>query len=122
MTAGDFTGFIVALTFLYEPIKRLTNIHNIFQQGIGAALKVFSYLDDTQHVVDSPDARRLPRFEKSIKFSGVSFQYPTAPDRLVLDRINLEVARQVRFPPGHRQIERGRILGAIGSRLCAGFR
>jgi ATP-binding cassette, subfamily B, bacterial MsbA len=91
MTAGDFTGFIVALTFLYEPIKRLTNIHNIFQQGIGAALKVFSYLDDQQHVVDKDGARRLSRFEKSIRFVDASFRYPAARDRLVLNRINLEV-------------------------------
>ncbi len=90
MTAGDFTGFIIALTFLYEPIKRLTNIHNIFQQGIGAALKVFSYLDDRQHVVDKDGARRLSRFEKNIRFVNVGFRYP-ARERLVLNGINLEV-------------------------------
>src|SRR5581483_362681 len=45
ITADKFTAFALALVMLYEPIKRLTNIHNIFQQGIGAALKVFSYLD-----------------------------------------------------------------------------
>jgi len=90
MTAGDFTGFIIALTFLYEPIKRLTNIHNIFQQGIGAALKVFSYLDDRQHVVDKDGARRLSRFEKNIRFVNVGFHYP-GRDRLVLNGINLEI-------------------------------
>ena len=45
MTAGKFTGFVLALVMLYEPVKRLTGIHNIFQQGIGAASAVFSYLD-----------------------------------------------------------------------------
>ena len=41
MDAGTFTAFVLALVMLYEPIKRLTNIHNIFQQGIGAAGEVF---------------------------------------------------------------------------------
>ena len=38
MTAGKFTSFVLALVMLYEPIKRLTGIHNIFQQGVGAAM------------------------------------------------------------------------------------
>ncbi len=91
MTAGTFTGFVLALVMLYEPIKRLTNIHNIFQQGIGAALKVFGYLDRQQDVADKPGALRLSKFEKSIRFENVRFNYPAAPDCVVLDGVDLEV-------------------------------
>ncbi|MBV8550765.1 MAG: ATP-binding cassette domain-containing protein [Acidobacteriaceae bacterium] len=91
MTAGTFTGFVLALVMLYEPIKRLTNIHNIFQQGIGAALHVFGYLDTQPDVTDNPNAVKLTRFEKGILFQNVRFSYPAAPDRLVLDGIDLEV-------------------------------
>ncbi len=91
MTAGTFTGFVLALVLLYEPIKRLTNIHNIFQQGVGAAMKVFEYLDRQRAVGDKPNAIRLTRFEKSIRFENVRFSYPGAPDRPVLEDIDLEV-------------------------------
>ncbi len=91
MTAGTFTGFVLALVMLYEPIKRLTNIHNIFQQGIGAAMKVFEYLDRSQDVVESPNAIRMSKFEKSIRFENVAFCYPMAGERCVLDGINLEI-------------------------------
>ncbi len=91
MTAGMFAAFGLGLVRLYEPIKRLTNIHNIFQQGIGAAQKVFEYLDCQQDVLDRPDSVRLAKFEKSIRFESVCFTYPAAPDRLVLDGIDLEV-------------------------------
>ena len=91
MTAGKFTAFVLALVMLYEPIKRLTGIHNIFQAGIGSALRVFSYLDRQEGVLDKPNAVRLGRFEKSIRFQNVSFSYPAAPDRLVLKGIDLEV-------------------------------
>src|SRR6516162_763696 len=30
MTAGDFTSFVMALLLLFEPVKRLVGIHNIF--------------------------------------------------------------------------------------------
>jgi subfamily B ATP-binding cassette protein MsbA len=91
MTAGKFTAFVLALVFVYEPIKRLTNIHNIFQQGIGAAMKVFGYMAHHPDVVDKPNAARLARFSKQIRFLNVSFSYPNAPDRKVLDGINLDV-------------------------------
>ncbi len=91
MTGGNFTSFVLALVFLYEPIKRLTNIHNIFQQGIGAAMKVFGYMDEHPGVMDKPTAGRMPRFDKAIQFANVCFAYPNAPERMVLDGLNLEV-------------------------------
>lgn len=91
MDAGTFTAFVLALVMLYEPIKRLTNIHNIFQQGIGAAGEVFRYLDTQPGVIDRPSSVRLSRFEKAIRFENVRFSYPSAPGRVALDSVNLEV-------------------------------
>ncbi|MBV8827861.1 MAG: ATP-binding cassette domain-containing protein [Acidobacteriaceae bacterium] len=92
MTADKFTAFVLALVLLYEPIKRLTGIHNIFQAGIGAALRVFSYLDRQEGVLDKPGAARLAKFERSIRFENVSFTYPTMPAKQVLSNINLQIA------------------------------
>lgn len=91
MTPGKFSAFVIALVMLYEPIKRLTGIHNIFQSGIGAAMRVFEYLDRHEGVLDKPNAARLTRFDRSIRFEQVRFVYPTAPERWVLDGITLEV-------------------------------
>ncbi|HET6208108.1 MAG TPA: ABC transporter ATP-binding protein, partial [Terracidiphilus sp.] len=91
MSTGDFAGFIVALLLLYEPVKRLTGIHNIFQQALGASQKVFEYLDRAQQVQEKPNAARLARFEKGIVFNSVNFRYPTSPAGLVLENIDLEV-------------------------------
>jgi subfamily B ATP-binding cassette protein MsbA len=91
MSTGEFTSFVIALFLLYEPVKRLTGIHNIFQQALGASQKVFEYLDRDQQVKERPGAARLARFEKGIVFENVNFRYPTSADGLVLDGINLEV-------------------------------
>ena len=48
MTTGEFTSFVIALLMLYEPVKRLNGIYNIFQQALGASQKVFEYLDRDQ--------------------------------------------------------------------------
>jgi subfamily B ATP-binding cassette protein MsbA len=78
MTTGEFTSFVIALLMLYEPVKRLTGIHNIFQQAIGAAQKVFEYLDREEDIVEKAKAPRLERFAKAIRFENVTFRYPTA--------------------------------------------
>ncbi len=91
MTTGEFTSFVIALLMLYEPVKRLTGIHNIFQQALGASQKVFEYLDREAHVKEKPGAPPLKRFERSIVFDDVSFRYPNSPNGFLLHSIRLEV-------------------------------
>jgi subfamily B ATP-binding cassette protein MsbA len=91
MTAGDFTSFIVALLLLYEPVKRLTGIHNIFQQALGASQKVFEYLDREQAVQDRPGAVKLERLSQAIVFDDVTFRYPAESERVALQGVTLTV-------------------------------
>jgi ATP-binding cassette, subfamily B, bacterial MsbA len=91
MSSEDFIRFVVALLMLYEPVKRLTGIHNIFQQAIGASQKVFEYLAHADDIHDKPGAKKLAGFGKAITFEQVNFRYPTSPDGFLLHSINLEV-------------------------------
>jgi len=76
---------------LYEPVKRLTGIHNIFQQALGASQRVFEYLKRTETVTDAPGARPLKEFRQAIDFRGVTFRYPSSPDGFVLNNLSLTV-------------------------------
>jgi subfamily B ATP-binding cassette protein MsbA len=76
LTTGEFTSFVIALLMLYEPVKRLTGIHAIFQQAMGASQKVFEYLDLPSQIANAPNAHTLTRFSEAIEFRNVRFQYP----------------------------------------------
>jgi subfamily B ATP-binding cassette protein MsbA len=91
MKLGDFTTFVTALLLLYEPVKRLTGIYNIFQQALGSTQRVFEYLDRPESIRERPTAIPLKRFEKSIVFRGAGFSYPSAFNGFALENINLEV-------------------------------
>jgi ATP-binding cassette, subfamily B, bacterial MsbA len=91
LTTGEFTSFVIALLMLYEPVKRLTGIHNIFQQAMGASQKIFHYLDQDTGVHEKPYAKRLPLFSEAIVFDEVCFRYPSAANGLTLTDIRLEV-------------------------------
>ena len=92
LTAGKFMSFLVALLMLYEPVKRLTGLHNIFQQAIGASQKVFEYLDHEDEIQNRPGALPLRKFGQAIRFENVSFRYPNTPNAYQLRNVNLEVA------------------------------
>jgi subfamily B ATP-binding cassette protein MsbA len=91
LTTGEFTSFVIALLMLYEPVKRLTGIHNIFQQAMGAAQKVFEYLDQPVEIREKTDAIPLRGFEQAITFERVTFRYPGSSHSPVILDVNLEV-------------------------------
>jgi subfamily B ATP-binding cassette protein MsbA len=91
MTAGEFTSFVFALLMLYEPVKRLTGIHNIFQQAAGASQKVFEYLDREEQIKEKPGALKLGKFQHAITLEDVGFRYPSVPDGFVMTGVNLQV-------------------------------
>lgn len=91
LTTGEFTSFVIALLMLYEPVKRLTGIHNIFQQAIGASQKVFGYLDRDKLVQEKPNASALGTFQKAVELSDVTFRYPGAPQGFSLKDVSMTV-------------------------------
>ncbi len=85
-----FLSFLAALLFLYEPVKRITNLHNIFQQALGASEKVFAYLDQPEEIEDKAGARGIEKFGECIAFENVSFRYPGASG-MQLHGVSLEI-------------------------------
>jgi subfamily B ATP-binding cassette protein MsbA len=90
LTIGLFGVFTFALFKAYEPIKHLGNIYQLYQQALGASVKVFSVLDVPEEVLDAPDGTALPRFSGSIEFEDACFAYEDG-DSLTLRNINLKV-------------------------------
>ncbi|MFZ0879167.1 MAG: ABC transporter ATP-binding protein, partial [Candidatus Acidiferrales bacterium] len=89
MTLGQFVAFVYSLFKVYEPVKRLGGIYQLFQQAIGASAVVFQFIDLPEEVQEAPGAMALPRFSREVKFEGVSFAYETGP--AILRNIDLTV-------------------------------
>src|SRR3954471_19189866 len=78
LPAGQFLGLLAGIFILYEPVKTLSKIHIMMQRFIGATTKIFTLLDSSPAVQDSPDAIDLETTRGQIDFERVSFRYPTA--------------------------------------------
>ncbi len=78
------------MLFLYEPVKRLTNLYSIFQQAMGASEKVFAYLDQPEEILTRKGAREMGAFRENVIFDHVCFRYPTATG-LQIDDVSLRI-------------------------------
>jgi len=88
-TPGEFFSFLGALLLLYEPIKRLSRINNVVQEGIAAATRIYDILDTPPGIQDKADAIELPPMRQELELRNVQFRYDDEP---VLKDIDLKVS------------------------------
>jgi len=84
MSLGTLVAFLSYTTSFYEPINRLTEVDNIFQEAIAAGERFFEILDETTEVGDTPDAIDLPMIQGKMVFDEVAFRYGTG-DKVLHD-------------------------------------
>lgn len=87
-TPGTFFAFITALIMIYDPIKKVSRINSAVQQGLAAAVRVFTLLDVMPQIVSKKNAPPLPPFAQEIRLKDVHFRYDEEP---VLSGIDLTV-------------------------------
>ncbi len=88
ITPGTFASYMVAITFLFGPVKRLSDVNVELQRGIAAAESVFKLtdLEDEQNT----GTYTTDRVKGDIEINHVSFQYNTGKDSALAD-INLDI-------------------------------
>jgi len=77
LTLRTLVAFLSYVVSFYEPINRLTEIDNVFQQAIAAGERIFELLDVTSDIKDTPDAIDLPAISGRVAFEQVHFRYGT---------------------------------------------
>jgi len=106
MTVGQIVAFTNYLLTTMTPLVMMTQLSQVWANGIASAKRVNQVLDDTSEVQDQPGAIELPSNTPGrVVFENVDFHYNGASDEPVLRHVDL-VAE-----PG----ESVAILGATGS-------
>ena len=108
-TPGAFFSFIAALLMAYQPIKSLTRLNTILQEGLAGAERIYAVLDRRAAIRDRPHAKPLLLKAGAVRFEQVRFAYDGAIP--AVDGITLDV------PAGHTVALVGR-SGSGKSTLC----
>ena len=70
-----FYGFLIGAS---DPARRLSDIFANLQGGCAAADRIFEIIDREPAIKDCEKPKRLQKFEKSLVFDGVFYEYPIA--------------------------------------------
>jgi ABC-type multidrug transport system fused ATPase/permease subunit len=75
LTLGTLVAFLSYIIAFYEPLRRLTEVDNTFQQAIAAGERIFELLDTESEIQDTPGATILEDVEGDVVFDHVHFRY-----------------------------------------------
>jgi subfamily B ATP-binding cassette protein MsbA len=75
MTLGTLVAFMAYIVSFYDPMRRLTEVDNTFQQAIAAADRIFELLDEQADIKDAPGAVSLEHVTGEVVFEDVHFRY-----------------------------------------------
>jgi ABC-type multidrug transport system fused ATPase/permease subunit len=83
LTLGTLVAFIAYVASFYEPLRRLTEVDNTFQQAIASGERIFELLDEESEVQNVPDALDLTKTLGDVRFEDVHFRYGESDVALV---------------------------------------
>jgi len=89
MSTGGFIKFLFTASLLAKPVRQLTQINSLIQQGITAATTLFETIDSEEEI-DRGQFEK-DRVEGKFNFDNVGFSYSDNGDE-VLSQINLAVS------------------------------
>ena len=90
ITTPDLIAFILYITNLVDPVKKLINFTEQFQEGATGFERFMEILEIEPDIQDKEDAYVLTDVRGHIQFENVSFSYNKKSDP-VLNNINLDV-------------------------------
>lgn len=101
MTLGNFTQFLLYLTFISKSLLEIGMIYQRTMQTRGALKRVTPLLQEAE-IADAPDAVAMPHVRGDVEFRGVTYQ---VGDKTLLKDI-------------HLKIPAGQTVGLVGATGC----
>ena len=90
MGVADLVTFLLYINNFTEPIKKLINFTEQFQNGYTGYERFLEILSVEPDITDAPDAVHVSKVQGDIRFDNVSFRYEENQDK-VLSHIDLHV-------------------------------
>lgn len=90
LTAADLVTFLLYINNFTEPVNKLVNFTEQFQNGYSGYERFLEIINIAPDIADRPNAVSLDRVEGDIEFDHVTFHYEESKEN-VLSNVNLKV-------------------------------
>ena len=88
---NNFFSFLAAMMLAYQPVRSLSTLNMVLNQGLSAASRILPIIDTKNKITDSENAHDLKIDKANISFKNVEFFYKKS-DGKILNSINLDFA------------------------------
>ena len=110
---NNFFSFLAAMMLAYQPVRSLSTLNMVLNQGLSAASRILPIIDQKNNINDSSSAELIQVKNSNIKFQNVNFSYEIS-ERQTLNSINLEfVGGKMTSLVGHSGSGKSTIMNLI---------
>jgi len=86
---NNFFSFLAAMMLAYQPVRSLSTLNMVLNQGLSAASRILPIIDQKNSIKDNKEAKSIVIKNSDIKFENINFKYKME-DKETLNSINLE--------------------------------
>ena len=89
LNINNFFSFLAAMMLAYQPVRSLSSLNMILNQGLSAASRILPIIDQQSYISDNLESEEIKINKSSINFKNVNFSYLPKKEK-TLDSVNLE--------------------------------
>ena len=86
---NNFFSFLAAMMLAYQPVRSLSTLNIVINQGYSAASRILPIIDTVNSIRDKANSKKIEIHEGKIQFKDIYFKYNSNEEN-VLNNINLE--------------------------------
>jgi len=110
---NNFFSFLAAMMLAYQPVRSLSTLNMVINQGLSAASRILPIIDQKNTIKNSEFAKPLKIKDANINFNNLNFSYEVN-ERYTLQSVNLEFeAGKMTSLVGHSGSGKSTILNLI---------
>ena len=75
LSINNFFSFLAAMMLAYQPVRALSTLNIVFNQGLAASSRILPIIDQQNTIRDLPTSKPLKISKGGIKFENLNFSY-----------------------------------------------
>ena len=110
---NNFFSFLAAMMLAYQPVRSLSTLNMVLNQGLSAASRIIPIIDQKNLINDSSNAKDIRIENSEIDFKDISFWYESEGEQ-TLNSINLQFkGKEMTSLVGHSGSGKSTIMNLI---------
>ena len=89
LSINNFFSFLAAMMLAYQPVRSLSTLNMVSNQGLSAASRILPIIDQKNDIIEPVDAKPIAINQSNIQFKNINFSY-NAEEAITLKSISLD--------------------------------